>query len=269
MSIINIQSIEVGQVGVSPRTVKMLSTDNLTTITTAGYITQSMNGGPFSSKDIFEVIYGSDSNGLNGTYGVFTPSISNGTVTLVRDAGGLTPSDSSNTIVVTSPGSLTIGNILKSCDANGTLADAGYNMQIAEVSMTLADFQGMYTTPKLILAAAGANTIIVLHKAWINFIYGSAQLTSGGNVAFIYGNGSHIGAGAIQATATEQTADFTGATASTWYTFTPQTGNNTQLALASVANTGIYLSNATTTFATGTGGSFLVRMLYSILPTNA
>lgn len=131
------------------------------------------------------------------------------------------------------------------------------------VSMTLAQFNGMYAAPFQILPAPGAGNIIVLERALIYMNYGSAQLTSGGAVAFQYGNTVH-GGGPL-ASNTEQASDFTGAAANQNFWFNGSSGNGSNM--ADQTNVGLFLSNATAAFATGTGASFNIHVWYNIVAT--
>jgi len=70
--------------GVSPRRVKMVVTDNLTTVTTAGYIPTFLQGFAFYSTDIIDMWYGYVSPSSPGTLASFTPSFSNGVITLTE-----------------------------------------------------------------------------------------------------------------------------------------------------------------------------------------
>lgn len=66
-----------------PRTFKMVTTANLATITTAGYLSNG-TGSPFSIEptDVLEVTYSYSEATKVGTYGKFIPTISNGIITL-------------------------------------------------------------------------------------------------------------------------------------------------------------------------------------------
>lgn len=149
MSILQLPTPLPSQVGILPATKKMVSTDNLATITTAGYLNAvNLEAYPISASDILEVLYSYNQQTNSGTFGIFTPSITNGVITLVASVSpgnvllpvvsgdfavfnGTTgqikdsaqaPTNAASPFVVTSPGSLTIGNFPKLADAKGTLA---------------------------------------------------------------------------------------------------------------------------------------------------
>jgi hypothetical protein len=82
MSIIAINVNTTGLVGesVNPRRCSMVSTDNLATITAAGYLNnQNTGGNPILPTDIFEVIYGYNISTKQGTFGIFQVSYASAT----------------------------------------------------------------------------------------------------------------------------------------------------------------------------------------------
>lgn len=198
MGIINIQRISVGAVGVSPGVVALLTTDNLSTITAAGYIKNNSAAGTLSPLDVVQAIYSyPNSPGTNGTYGVFTVSVSSGTNTLtpwvdsgnvllpvtsgdipvfngtsgqIKDSGAAM-SNASNTFFSTSAGSLTSGNIAQLGDANGSIA----NGPVAANKVLTSSI----TTPDV-----GANLIS------FDITVGQAALASGGSVTLQTSSGS-------------------------------------------------------------------------------
>lgn len=79
MAILNYVSSFIGEIDVSPRLARLICNDSYATVITPGYIgTTSLQGNPLSPSDFVFVTYGAESN----TQGIFTPSISNGVVTL-------------------------------------------------------------------------------------------------------------------------------------------------------------------------------------------
>lgn len=150
MGIINITVQEVGQVAQAPNRVKIVTTDNLATITTAGYLnTANLMGFTISPLDILDVVYSYSASTNNGTYEVFTISISNGVITLVawanpgdvllpvvsgdfatfngttgqiKDAGYV-PSDATKTKVVMAGSAVVINRIAHFVDTSGTVDD--------------------------------------------------------------------------------------------------------------------------------------------------
>lgn len=132
------------------------------------------------------------------------------------------------------------------------------------VPMTAANFKALYDTPLLMVAAGGANTLIVLKRAVVAMTYVSANYAAGGVVGFQYDSTVH-GAG-VAASNTEAAADFFAA-ASTAFQFNGVAGNTVAISpFTTSVNKGLYLSNLTQDFTTG-DSTFVVHLWYSIIPT--
>lgn len=135
--------------------------------------------------------------------------------------------------------------------------------QIASIAMTAAEFNGMYAAPKLLVAAPGAGNLLIPSRMQIILTYGSAAFAGGGAVSAQY-DSTASGAG-VKATNTEAAADFF-VTASTVFSFISTSGNTVgALPFATCVNKGLYLSNATGAFTTGTGSSIIVKVKYDII----
>lgn len=130
----------------------------------------------------------------------------------------------------------------------------------ATVAITAAQFNGMYAAPKLLIAAPGANKLIVLKQMQLLMTYVSANYTAGGVVAAQWDSTAN-GAGVIAST-TLSAATFQ-ASASTGFNFNsgvvPETFTTT-------VNKGLYLSNITGAFTTG-DSTFVAHIWYSVIPT--
>lgn len=132
------------------------------------------------------------------------------------------------------------------------------------VAITAAQFNGMYAAPKLLIAAPGANKMIVVKQMALVMTFGSADYAAGGVVAAQYDSTVH-GAGVL-ATNSEAAADFFAA-ASTTFLFEGTNGNTVgALPFSTTVNKGLYLSNATQAFTTG-DSTFVAQIWYSIIPT--
>lgn len=132
------------------------------------------------------------------------------------------------------------------------------------VPMTAAQFNAMYTTPFQMIAAGGANTLIVIKRAVLAMTFVSANYAAGGVVKFQYDSTAN-GAG-VAATNTQAAADFFAA-ASTAFSFEGVSGNTVAIApFTTSVNKGIFLSNVTQDFTTG-DSTFVVHLWYSIIPT--
>lgn len=149
MGIVQAPAILAGQVGVIGAIKYMTTTDNLATITAAGYLNNiDLAVNPIFSNDVLGITYSYNLQTNKGTFALFTVSLSNGVITLVqyvapgnvllpvvsgdfavfngtsgqiKDSSLAPSSTSGQHFVVTSPGSLTSGNFPALNDANGTL----------------------------------------------------------------------------------------------------------------------------------------------------
>ena len=166
MSILQLSAIKIGQIGVQPNTFKMLSTDSLATITTAGYLHQGTAGQTFTKNDLLETIYNYNSNSSTNielyvtidSAGIITlnESVASGVVTVsgsvttghvatfasstsIQDGGALgnaafkSVSNNSDPRVVSVTGILPVGNIPSFSDTSGSLQDSSIvasNVQI-------------------------------------------------------------------------------------------------------------------------------------------
>lgn len=196
MGILQITTNTTGQIGVNPRRVKIITTDNLATITTAGYLRSAVLAGyTISNTDILDVWYGASGSGTAivspGTYEVFTPSISNGVITLtawanpgdvllpvvsgdfatfngttgqIKDAGYL-PSNAAKTNVVMATAATIANHIATYTDTAGTVGEDaatainGGNVQagLSGTAGTLASYPATAAKGSLIVAGV-ANT---------------------------------------------------------------------------------------------------------------
>lgn len=141
-------------------------------------------------------------------------------------------------------------------------------LQYAAVAVTAAEFNGMYAAPKLLIAAPGADKLIVIDRMVLTMTFVAAAYAAGGVVAAQWdstanGLGQH-------ATNTEAAADFFAA-ASSAFMFVGNSGNAATTDgglvpfLANV-NKGIYLSNKTGAFTTG-DGTWVAHLWYKVIPT--
>lgn len=92
MSLLQLARVNVGEVGILPGTVKMVSTDNIATITTAGYLNGVNNGNIVSgvqlaTTDVIECIYSYNTSTGACSFTLLRPTFSGGVITLTADAG--------------------------------------------------------------------------------------------------------------------------------------------------------------------------------------
>lgn len=152
MGIIQLPTPLPAQSGIIPSTRKMATTDNLSTITTAGYLNAiNLESYPLSQNDILEVLYSYNIQTRSGTFGIFTVSISNGVITLVNWANpgdvllpvvsgdvasfngttgqikdsGVAFSNGTDTVAPLFHGTATAGDFVTVNNANKTIQDSG------------------------------------------------------------------------------------------------------------------------------------------------
>jgi hypothetical protein len=122
----------------------------------------------------------------------------------------------------------------------------------------------MYAAPKLLIAAPGANKLIVVDRMELVMTFVSADYAAGGVVAAQYDNTVH-GGGAL-ATNSEAAADFFAA-ASTSFLFNGVSGNTVgAVPFSTSVNKGLYLSNASGAFTTG-DSTWVAKIHYRIIAT--
>lgn len=162
MSILQLAAIKIGQTGLQPNSFKMLTTDSLATITTAGYLKQGTAGQSFLKNDVIETIYNYGlSNATNieltvsiDTLGVITLGVSSlpGSITVtgsvtsghvatfassssIQDGGAFgtaaskSASDNTKATLASVSGSTITGHLLTAADTAGTVNDAGLSIK--------------------------------------------------------------------------------------------------------------------------------------------
>lgn len=215
--------VSEGLPGTAPNLFQASTSDNLATITAAGYLNDKSS--IVKANDIFFVNYSDTS-----TFPLNVGEVSSAASFLVSYSAP-------NWSLVQIQSSL--------------------NDLVATVSISAAQFNGMYAAPVQLIAAPGATNGILVKRMTLALTYGSAAFASGGVVAAQYDNTVHGGGQA--ATNTEAAADFF-ATANSLFGFIGAAPGLVP------ANKGIFLSNATGAFTTGTGSSFVATVTYSVLP---
>lgn len=151
---------------------------------------------------------------------------------------------------------------------SSALAMPNTNLIYTTVAITAAQWNGMYAAPKLLIAAPGANKLIVLSQMALLMTFVSAAYAAGGVVAAQWDSTVH-GAGQ-HASNTEAAADFFAA-ASSAFIFEGNSGNAATtdgglVPFAANVNKGLYLSNLTGAFTTG-DGTWVAHLWYRIIPT--
>lgn len=188
MAILSIIMDLPGEIGMVPRRGKMVTTDSLATITTAGYLNSfTLQGQVIEPTDILDVVYLYNAQTNTGTYDQFVITMSNGIITMVPDVSagnvllpvvsgdfatfngtlgqikdsGYLPSNAAKTTVVMATGAVTANHIATYTDTAGTVGqdaataiNAG-NIQagLSGTAGTVGSFPSAATSGELILAA--------------------------------------------------------------------------------------------------------------------
>lgn len=219
--------ITEGNISTAPSLFSASTSDGLATITTAGYMNDLGEAGKIKSNDNIYVNYSDTSTfplntGENSVFGLFV-------------------------VTYSAP--------------NWSLSAApGYASQTVSVAISASEFNGMYAAPKLLVAAPGANKLLVLDGVSLVMTYNSAAYASGGVAAVQYDstvNGAGVIASTTLAAATFQAA------ASTTFTF-----NRGVVAapFTTTVNKGFYLSNITGAFTTG-DSAMVAHVNYHVIAT--
>jgi hypothetical protein len=261
-----------------PNIVAIVTDDNLATITTAGYLTgdaikadiEALQNGDFQWQDTDMVLisYAPDFlvnwfkyDAANATF-VANPAAGGQTNTLLD--GRIWVGNASNVAAaVAMSGDVTLTNAgVAAIGANKVLSSmiSPLIRKYVAVPITAAEFNGMYAAPKLLVAAGGANTLLVLDQLQLAMTYNSAAYAAGGVAAVQYdstANGAGVIASSTLAAATFQAAAST--------TFTMNAGV-VALPFTTTVNKGLYLSNITAAFTTG-DSDMVAHVWYRTIPT--
>lgn len=285
MSITSISTDIPGQTGVNTRLMRIVCTDSLATITTAGYLNESnLEGYTVVNYDFFHIYYGAGS----ASFGIFAVSIDNdGVVTLseeVAESG------------VTYSGSPTINHIASFASTGGVITDDvatainGGNIQagLSGTAGALSSFPSTAAKGSLKIAAvantndtvttisnvamAQATTISIPDPADVNadFVVSPSPLVSGNLIKASGTAGLVVDAGKILA---GTTAAFGGGGVSNAFTVTGLTAAsvgaaailtsaNTASIIKSVPNT----NTLTVTFSADPGAGTTLTYIYATAP---
>ncbi len=162
--------VSVGEVGVLPGSVKMTSTDNLATITAAGYLNGIGNQLPevaLSPSDIIECLYSFNESTGTGTYTLLAVSKSNGVYTLSVTSGddGLTSAhifvgNASNVAAdVAMSGDISITNAGVTAIVAGVIVNADIN---AAAAIAFSKFAALPSAQLLVGSAGNVATAVAV-----------------------------------------------------------------------------------------------------------
>lgn len=247
-------------------------TDAVATINAANYFLSmyaSLSVGDWilvSGTDASEILIvatvsstGVTTTGFGGGGPINTADIVNNAVTFAKMQEIATVSLLGNpTGGTTEVSEVTLGNGLEF--SGTTLRVPLTNLQYTTVAITAAQFNGMYAAPKLLVAAGGANTLLVLEQLQLVMTFVSAAYADGGVAAVQY-DSTINGAGVIAST-TLSAATFQAAASTT---FTMNAGV-VPLPFTTTVNKGLYLSNITGAFTTG-DSTFVAHIWYRTVST--
>ena len=233
--------------------------DSVATISAADYFLSM-----YANLKVGDWILG---NGSDASFSLVVTASDSTTVT--TESTGLTTSIGTANIV---DAAVTTAKIADLNVTTGKLADAAVTsakiapavLQYITVAITAAQFNGMYAAPKQLIAAPGANKLIVLERAALAMTFVAAAYAAGGVVAIQYDNTVH-GAG-VYASNSEAAADFFAAASST-FVFNGIAGDTVGvLPFTTTVNKGLFLSNLTQAFTTG-DSTWVAHLWYKVIPT--
>ena len=256
-----------------PNIVGIVTTDNLSAITTAGYFASQLaqvellNNGvwQWEIEDIVLIYYSAAQIGwftYNATTDAFVSLAANGGLSNTLPSGDIFVGNVSNVATaaamsgdatLSNTGVLTVGAgaITGSKIAANTVDFANIALDVAAtatVALTAAQIKALYDTPVQLVAAPGANKLVLIESIIWDVAYGSAQFTAGGAISAQYGNTVH-GAGPVASGSLA--AASLNAVAANGLLSNGGISGSLNITRAAAANTAVYLSNATADFATG------------------
>lgn len=237
------------------------SNEAVATIAASGYfnpfmVSLDLGLGPLSINDLIFIVG-------NDAYAMYTvTAVVTNVVVSVFAATGVVGTANIQDAAVTTP---------KIADANVTTAKLAANavtsakvdpqlLQYLEVDLTAANALAMFGAPVQVLAAQGANTLILVEHACLAMDYNTTAYAAGGAIGLQYGNTANLAGEA--ATATIPAANFQGAA---------DTADMVAGILASgvftgCENLGLFISNLTAAFTTG-NSPLKLHIWFRVIPT--
>ena len=294
MSIINIQSSQAGLTGVLPSIAYIQTSDTEAQVLAAGYLNQAVQSGlaTFALPCIccVSTMASAGAQPVSGWYALsysegnwsLTSTVSPGNVILPTVVGDFavfnnvdgtiedlsySPSNAAKTKVVMANAATVVGQLPMFTDVNGTIGDSGilassYQPVTATVTMTAAQVNGAYAAPFQIVAAPASGFALMPIAAQIITVVNTA-FTAGGVAILQWGNTVH-GAGTAALDSTIPTAEITAAASQIYTQYGVPTTTATPIATAN--GLGLFFSNATQAFATGTGSTVTIAVTYMVVP---
>lgn len=233
------------------------ATDNIATIGGANYFADVCY--MLSVNDLIFCV-GSDASAF---YQVATVDRDAGTITVVSafPSGVIGTANITNLAVTTAKiDNLAVTTAKIAANAVDSSKLALTTLQYVAVPITAAAFNGMYAAPVALVAAAGANTMIVLDKLALVETYNSAAYAAGGTAA-VQWDSTVNGAGVIASTTLANTTFQV--TASNTFVMN---GGVVPAPFSTTVNKGLYLSNITAAYTTG-NSAMVAHVWYKVIPT--
>lgn len=256
-----------------PNIVGIVTTDDLTVITTAAYFSSQLtevellNNGvwQWENEDIVLIYYATAQIGwftYDATTDAFVSLAANGGLSNTLPSGDIFVGNASNVATaaamsgdatLSNTGVLTIGAgaVTGSKIAANTVDYANIALDVAAsatVALTATQIKALYDTPVQLIAAPGAGKLIIIDSILWDIAYGTTQYTAGGAIAAQYGNTAH---GAGPAASGSLAAASLNAVAASGFLSNAGIAGSLSVAASASLNTAVYLSNATADFASG------------------
>ena len=233
------------------------------TIIAANFFDPVNESNPTPLMNIGDLIWIVASDVLDGEFAVVTaisPHVTVSVFDVVLGAGAVGTNNLANGAVTAAKiGANVIGDGQVTANALTSASLALNTIQYVKVPVTAAQWNGMYAAPFVMIAAPGANKMIVVRGAVLAMTFVAAQYANGGVVALQYDSTVH-GAGPA-ASATIAAATINGYAASS---DVGVAGADTSGASSAKVNKGLYLSNATGAFDTG-DGTWNIHIWYEVV----
>lgn len=148
-------------------------------------------------------------------------------------------------------------------DYSAQMNKAGYYPSVyhKRIALTAAQINGMYAAPVVLVAAPGASKAIAVNKLMFKIVRSATAFANGGAAIIQYD--STVNGGGTQAC--DSTLASTVITGAAGTSISIRNGAIISDSTATIVNKGLYISNATGAFDTGTGTA-TVDVWYSVIP---
>lgn len=237
------------------------SNESVATIAASGYfndyqVNLALGLGPLGVNDLIFILG-------NDAYAMYTVTavVTNVTVSVFAATGVVGTANIDDLAVTTAKLADLAVTTAKLADAAVTSDKLAADvLQYVAVPISAAEFNGMYASPVELVAAPGADTLLVLDRVVLAMTYDSAAYDAGGVAAVQYDDTAN--GGGVIASTTLAAAAFQD-TASTVYSFN---AGVVEYPFATCVNQGLFLSNITGAFTTG-DSDMVAHVWYKAIPT--